>query len=180
MRQFLKDENGIEEMPLKIVAYVILTAVIVAIVSIGLYNTEAPMAESSVEKRIGEISASLEVLNQGAARNILEASSSDGGMRTVSINLPASVEYVSFGIDPESNASESSAILYKVRGSAKRRFPLSDGIALREGEKNGERWGIGSEGLVLRGGANYEFAFEAVYDGVAGKRYIISHYNDSE
>lgn len=180
MRQFWKDENGIEEMPLKIVVYVILTAVIVAIVSVGLYNTEAPRAESSVEKQIGDISASLEVLNQGAARNVLEAASSDGGMRTVSISIPAGVDYVSFGIDPDSNASEPNVILYKVAGGAKRRFPLSEGIALREGEKNGERWGISSEGLVLRGGADYEFAFEAVYDGATGKRYIISHYNDNE
>jgi len=59
MASFIQDENGALEIPIRIVVYVIITAVILAIAAIGLSNIKPGMTTDAMGKQIGDLKVSL-------------------------------------------------------------------------------------------------------------------------
>lgn len=197
MASFIHDDHGTMEIPMRLVVYVILTAAIVAVAAIGLQYLKSPMTTNIMEKQIGEIKVSLNTMQYGATRNLIDPASPNGNMRTFKIKIPDDVEYLALGVDPDpdndddlTNTKEGlltergNVIFYKSRTGGKVRVPLDDSIEIREGLLENGRWVVNKNangmqyGVVVRGSGDYEITFELVYDPISKQKYTLSHFTD--
>jgi len=183
-------------MPLRLVVYVILTGAIIAIVAIGVSHLEPGFTMNSMEKQIGAIGVSLNTMQYGAARNLIDPDSPAGNIRTFRIVIPEDVTYLAFGADPDPDndnnltntcdgmvTERGNMIFYMSRKSGKKRIPLEEGIELREGVLEKGRWvlntiGDREYGVVITGKGTYELTFEQVYDPISKRKYILIHHTD--
>ncbi len=184
------------EIPLRLVVYVIITALILAIAAMGISNLKPAMATDTMEKQIGGIKASLNTMQYGAARNLFDPASPAGNLRTFKITLTEDVEYLAFGVDPDPDGNDNltdtkdnlptesgNVIFYKLRMGSKTRVPLEKTIELREGVLDNGRWILNKAsekqyGVVIKGSGKFEITFEQVYDPISKKSYTLSHYTD--
>ncbi len=196
MPSFIHDDSGAMEIPMRFVVYVIITAAIIALAAFGLSHLKPGMTENIMEKQIGEISVSLNTMQYGGFRNLVDPASPDGNMRTFKITIPEDVVYLAFGVDPDpdnddnlTNTKENlltergNVIFYKLEKSGKKRIPLDDSIELREGLFENERWVINKVngkqyGVVITDKGTFEITFEVVYDPDSKERYILAHFTD--
>jgi len=197
MRSVLSDDSGAMEIPLRLVVYVILTAVILAIAIIGLSNLKPGMTTDTMEKQIGIIKVSLNAMQYGSARNLIDPASPAGNLRTFNINLPEDIEYLAFGVDPDPDnngnltdtkenliTERGNVIFYKSWKGSKIRVPLEENIELREGLFDRGRWILNNAngkqyGIVLRGNGKFSITFELVYDTGSKERYTLAHHIDN-
>ncbi|HEY9207313.1 MAG TPA: hypothetical protein VIO58_15490 [Candidatus Methanoperedens sp.] len=195
MPSFIHDECGTLGIPLRLVVYVIMTAAIVSVAVVGFSNLKPGMTADIMEKQVGEIGVSLNNMQYGAARNLVDPASPPGNMRTFKIKIPENVGYLSFGADPDpdndgnlTNTKEDlitgrgNVILYSSR-AGKKRIPLEDIVEIREGLLENGRWVLnkagGKEyGFVITGNGGFEITFELVYDPVSKGRYTLVHSTD--
>jgi hypothetical protein len=117
-----------------------------------------------------------------------------GNIRSFDMVLPDSLEYPSFGVDPDPDnngiltdtppglvTDNGDVIYYKLRGDGKRMVKLRDQVHIREGELVNGCWsprsvdGLG-QAVVLTGGSQ-SVTFELVYD--RGTTYTLSHLTDN-
>ncbi len=192
---FFNDDTASIEIPIRLVVYVILAGAILGIFAIGLSNIWPGMTANVMEKQIGEIKVSLTAIQNGGARNLIDADSPAGNIRTIMINIPEDVDYLAFGADPDPdndlNLTNTPEGMLTGRGNVifysgkfgKIRIPLDEFIELREGRLENARWivnEIGGKqyGVVLTGKGNYELTFELVYDPVSKEKYTLVHMTD--
>ena len=196
MASFIRDESAAMEIPLRIVVYVIITAVILVITAIGLSNIKHVMTTDAMEKQIGDLKVSLNTIQYGATRNLIDPASPSGNLRSFKITLTDNIEYLAFGADPDPDndgnlmnteenmlTEKGNVIFYKSRTGSKNRVPLDDSIELREGFLDNGRWSLNNAndkqfGMVLTGSGKFEITFELVYDPVSKETYTLSHYTD--
>ena len=196
MASITKDESASIEIPIRLVVYVILTAAIVAVTAIGLSQIWPGITTDVMEKQIGEIKVSLDTIQNGGARNLIDPDSPTGNIRTLKIKIPEDVAYLAFGADPdpendgnltntpEGSLTESGNVIFYRSKTGKIRIPLDDYIELREGRLENGRWimnNIGGKqyGAVISEKGNYELTFELVYDPVSKERYTLVHFTDN-
>jgi len=135
-------------------------------------------------------------MQYGSARNLIDPDSPGGNMRTFKIMIPADVDYLAFGADPDpdndgnlTNTKEDlvtgggNVIFYRSAAGGKVRKPLEEYIELREGLLENGRWVLNNanrkqHGAVITGRGKYEITFEMVYDPVSKKRYTLAHFTD--
>lgn len=188
-----KDENGIDTIPLKLVVYLILIGIIIALTAIGLKNVGPPIDGALMERQLGEVKSSLELMQSGYARDPSDPYAATGNIRTFELVLPERLEYLAFGADPDPDnngiltdtppdlvTDNGNVIYYKLVGDGKRMVKLKDSVHICEGELVNGRWlprsvdGLG-QGVVLTGGSQ-SVTFELVCDG--GTTYTLSHLTD--
>ncbi|MBC2698097.1 MAG: hypothetical protein HF976_15530 [ANME-2 cluster archaeon] len=189
-----KDENGIDTIPLKLVVYLALVGIIIALAAIGLKNAGPPMDGALMERQLGEVKSGIELMQSGYARDLSDPYTATGNTRSFDLVLPERLEYLSFGADPDPDnngiltdtppglvTDNGDVIYYKLRGDGKRLVKLKDSIHIREGELVDGRWspsvvdGLG-QAFVLTGGSQ-SVTFELVYD--RGTTYTLSHLSDN-
>ncbi|VVB97273.1 Uncharacterised protein [uncultured archaeon] len=193
---FLHDDSGTLEIPMRLVVYLIITAAIVAVAAFGLSNLKPAMTADIMEKQVSEISSSLNTMQYGSARNLIDPDSPGGNMRTFKIMIPADVDYLAFGADPDPDndgnltntkdglvTGSGNVIFYQSSAGGKERRPLEEYIELREGLLENGRWVLNNAnrkqyGAVITGKGKYEITFEMVYDPVSKKRYTLAHFTD--
>jgi hypothetical protein len=195
MSSFFNDDTASIEIPIRLVVYVILTGAILGIFAIGLSNTWPGITVSTMEKQIGEIKVSLTAMQHGGARNLIDADSPAGNIRTLKITIPEDVDYLAFGADPDPDndlnltntpeglLTERGNVIYYSGKSGKIRIPLEEFIELREGRLEGARWVVnvigGKQfGAVISGKGNYDLTFELVYDPISKEKYTLVHMMD--
>lgn len=195
MSSFFNDDTASIEIPIRLVVYVILAGSILGIFAIGLSNIWPGITTNTMEKQIGEIKVSLTAMQNGGARNLIDADSPAGNIRTLMIKIPEDVDYLAFGADPdpdndlnltntpEGMLTERGNVIFYSGNKGKIRVPLDDYIELREGRLESARWvlnEIGGKqyGIVLTGEGNYELAFELVYDPISKEKYTLVHMTD--
>ena len=195
MPSFIHDECGTLGIPLRLVVYVIMTAAIVAVAVVGFSNLKPGITADIMEKQVGEIGVSLNNMQYGAARNLVDPASPPGNMRTFKIKIPENVGYLSFGADPDpdndGNLTNTKEDLITGRGNVisyssragKKRIPLEDIVEIREGSLENGRWVLnkagGKEyGFVITGNGVFDITFELVYDPVSKGRYTLVHSTD--
>ncbi|NJD77448.1 MAG: hypothetical protein FIB08_10205 [Candidatus Methanoperedens sp.] len=192
----LHNDSATLEIPMRLVVYLILTAAIVALAAFGLSNLKPAMTADIMEKQVGEISASLNTMQYGSARNLIDPDSPGGNMRTFRITISEDMDYLAFGADPDpdndgnlTNTKEGlitdggNVIFYRSASGGKIRKPLEEYIELREGLLENGRWILNNAnrkhyGAVITGKGKYEITFEMVYDPVLRKRYTLVHFTD--
>ena len=174
--------------------YLILIGIIIALTAIGLKNAGPPIDGALMERQLGEVKSSLELMQSGYARDPSDPYAATGNIRTFELVLPERLEYLSFGVDPDPDnngiltdtppdlvTDNGNVIYYKLGGDGKRLIKLKDSVHIREGELVNGRWlpravdGMG-QGVVLTGGSQ-SVTFELVCDG--GAIYTLSHLTDN-
>ncbi len=196
MPSLIKDDSGAMEIPLRLVVYVILTGAIVALVIFGLSHIYPGITANTMEKQLGDIAVSLNTMQNGGARNLVDPASPTGNIRTFKIIVPDEVVYVSFGADPDPDndgnltntalgllTERGNVMFYRSEKGGKTRIPLDDIIEIREGVLEDGRWVVNNEGgkqygVVLQGKGISEITFELVYDPVSKQRYTLAHFTD--
>jgi hypothetical protein len=192
MKSFIVNESGVMEIPLRLVVYVIITALIFTIAAIGFSNLGPLITADTMEKQIGDIKVSLNTMQYGASRNLIDPASPAGNLRTFKIVLPEDIEYLSFGVDPDKSSDlidmkkdteHGNVIFYKFRTGKKKRVPLAEAVELREGLFDKGRWILNNAngkqyGVVIRGNGKFSITFELVYDPVSKEKYTLVHYTD--
>ncbi|NOR59561.1 MAG: hypothetical protein GQ469_02880, partial [Methanosarcinales archaeon] len=189
-----KDEHGIDTIPLKLVVYLILVGIIIALTAIGLKNAGPPMDGALMERQLGGVKSGLELMQSGYARDLSDPYAATGNIRSFDLVLPERLEYLSFGVDPDPDnngilndtppglvTDNGDVIYYKLRGDGKRLIKLHDLVHIREGELVNGKWlsrsvdGLG-QAVVLTGGSQ-SVTFELVYD--RGTTYTLSYLTDN-
>lgn len=197
MPSLIKDDSGAMEIPLRLVVYVILTGAIVALVIFGLSHVYPGMAANTMEKQLGDIAVSLNTMQNGGVRNLIDPASPAGNIRTFKLNIPDDIEYISFGADPDPDndgklantapgllTERGNVMFYKSEKSGKTRIPLDETIEIREGVLEDGRWILNNAngrqyGAVIQGNGKYEITFELVYDPIQKERYTLAHLTDN-
>lgn len=194
MSSFIRDDRAAMEIPLRLVVYVILAGTVIAIATLGLQNTLPGIATNAMDKQVGEIAVSLDTMQYGAARNLLDPASPAGNIRTFTINIPETTSYLAFGVDPDlyndgdmknnkKSLTGKGNVIYYLSYGDKKRVPLDGSIEIREGIFENGRWVLNDEngsqyGVVITGKGTFELSFEVVYDPVSKSRYILTHFTD--
>jgi len=65
-----KDEHGIDTIPLKLVVYLVLVGIIIALTAIGLKNAGPPMDGALMERQLGGVKSGIELMQSGYARDL--------------------------------------------------------------------------------------------------------------
>jgi len=128
-----KDEHGIDTIPLKLVVYLVLVGIIIMLTAIGLKNAGPPMDAALIERQLGEVRSGIEHMQSGYARDLSDPYAPTGNTRSFDLVLPDSLEYLSFGADPDPDnngiltdtppglvTDNGDVIYYKLRGDGKR------------------------------------------------------------
>lgn len=191
MNVFIRDDRAVETLPMRLVAYVTITAVIVGLAAHGFYNVMPAMSEASLERQLSPIAASIQLMTHESARNLNQLLGPDGSMRTFHLSTPGNTEYISFGVDPDPDGdgslgntprslmtdSDDHVIFYKVHGGGPKRIILDGGVRFREGAEQSGVWMVNtpSQGAVLAGASEMDLTFEYVYDPDADEdeRYLV-------
>ncbi len=187
------DEQGIDTVPLKLVVYLVLVGVIIAIAAIGLKNAGPPMDEALIQRQMGELKSSFQQMQSGYARDLVDPYAPTGNIRNFDLVLPDSLEYICFGVDPDPDnngiltdtppgleTDDGNVIYYKLTGGSKTLVKLDNSVHLREGVFSGGLWAPNvvdglQQALVIRGGSQ-SVTFELVYS--RGDVYTLSHLTD--
>ncbi len=101
MRDLASDTTAADTIPLKLVVYLGLLAAVLILVS-HVWHTAGPvMEDAQIKAQTETASLSIRSIQEGYARDSAENHSPEGTMCTLKLSLPASVRYISFGVDPD-------------------------------------------------------------------------------
>ncbi|MBN2110637.1 MAG: hypothetical protein JW705_06075 [Methanosarcinaceae archaeon] len=188
---FWKDTKGIDTVPLKLVFYLMITAVTFALVSVAWNNISPYIAGSQVEKEINDLSVELLSIQDGYPRNLDDIEAIEGSMCVAQLSLPDNVQYLSLGIDPDPDIDgnlsdcawnvENNTIIVQYQNGVKKRFLIAgEIIKFRKGTvDNKGNWNLytgnlyGNQGIVIMRPVAGEFVFELVS---CGQKYTLSHF----
>lgn len=199
MRNLASDTTAADTIPLKLIVYLGLLAAVL-ILAAQAWHTASPVLEDAQIKAQAETaSLSIRSVQEGYARDSAESHSPEGTMCTLKFSFPASVRYISFGVDPDPECNgklsdsewtlENNTIIYQYKNGVKKRLFLEGKpVHFVKGEQNSERIWIPSEsqentqkllslentGVVIEYPVSGEFLFELVTQN--GVRYTMSHF----
>ncbi len=190
---FLNDNRGVDTIPLKMVVYLTITAVIIMLMTISWSNISPFIEGADVDRQLKDAALGISAMQGGYARD-LDATGQDGSMCTVSLSMPDNVRYVAFGVDPDPDMDgnltnsewmlENNTILCQYASNVKEHtFLEGDPVKFREGviDVNGRRvidsylaMNLGHDrGVVIEGPIEGDFVFELVR---GDETYTLSHF----
>ncbi|MCD1295451.1 hypothetical protein CUJ83_10615 [Methanocella sp. CWC-04] len=151
----------------------ILLALIMSLTLYGLNNAVILANTASVDAQLLKLKDECKSMLLSPAGNVMDTTSTPGLTRKVSLTLPDSVEYVSFGFDPCSGNSHEGTIYYNVAGT-KKAVIVDERVSFRESSEEGSKM-PSQRYLMITSGGRYEIIFELVYDPASGKKYLVSY-----
>lgn len=105
MKPFFSNTAASDTIPLKLVVYLGLLAVVL-LFSVRAWENTTPVLEAAkTENQLDEAALVLRSIQSGYARELSDRHGPDGTMCSLSFSLPASVSFVSFGVDPDPDLS---------------------------------------------------------------------------
>ncbi|KGK97949.1 hypothetical protein LI82_09355 [Methanococcoides methylutens] len=192
LQRFLEDTRGVDTIPLKMVVYLAITALVVVLAAVSWNNISPVMDDADVDRQLEDAALKISSIQHGYAREIT-SKGTDGSMCTVELSMPEHVNYVAFGVDPDPDADgnltntawsvEDYTILCSYASGVKTRVLISgEPVNFRKGifddgkwvfDEDGYSYGNISEGVVIEGPITGDFTFELVFDG---KKQTLSHF----
>jgi hypothetical protein len=199
MRQFFSDTVAADTIPLKLVLYLgLLTAVLILLAQ--AWHAAVPVLDDAkISNQAEAASMSILSIQEGYARNSADRYSPEGSMCTLDFSLPASVRYISFGVDPDPDCNgllnesewilENNTIICQYKKGVKKRVFLegkpvhfvkggqnSEGIwiPLTDPKNNETCSTLEKTGVVIEYPVSGEFIFEMV--DMNDVRYTMSHF----
>lgn len=199
MRNLASDTTAADTIPLKLVVYLGLLAAVLILVAQSWHTASPVLEDAQIKDQTETASLSILSIQEGYARDTVESQSPEGTTCTLKFSLPASVRYISFGVDPDPECNgqlrdsewtlENNTIIYQYKNGVKKRvFFEGKPVHFIKGEQNLEGiWmPLGSQentymqlspektGVVIEYPVSGEFLFEMVtLDGI---RYMMSHF----
>ncbi len=199
MKSLLSDTRATDTIPLKLVVYLGLLAAVLLLISLAWENASPVLDDAEIEAQVEDAALSLRSIQNGHARPLEEIYGSEGSMCILTLSLPDSVRYLSFGVDPDPECSgnlsdsewklENNTLIYQYKNGVKQRVLLEGekvhflkGAPEEEGNwvpavspENNETFSILKEtGIVIEYPVSGEFGFELVSED--GVRYTMSHF----
>ncbi|WP_440953555.1 hypothetical protein [Methanococcoides sp. FTZ1] len=193
LQRFLEDTRGVDTIPLKMVVYLAITALVILLASAAWNNIGPVVDDTDIDRQLEDAALKISSIQQGYARDV-SSKGTDGSMCIVKLSLPEHVRYVAFGVDPDPDGDgnlsntewslEDNAILCGYSSGFRTRVILiGETVHFRKGiQDEGGLWifhedaypdSNTSEGVVIEGPINGEFTFELVFD--KGK-YTLAHF----
>ncbi len=189
-----RNSSAVTTIPTKLIVYVIITAIIIALAAVGWQNVSISITESQLEKELGTLKVELELLQHGTPRDLGSSIAPEGSKKVFHLGVPSNVDYISFGADPDPDGNnalldtpqsmmtdaEDNVIFYRVQGGSKRRIIMDAGVNMREGAYDGAAW-VPSEkvqGVLVNGASDVDLEFELAADYDAGMVCTLAHYDD--
>lgn len=199
MKNLASDTTAADTIPLKLVVYLGLLAVVL-ILAVQAWHTVTPVLEDAqIKAQVEAASLSIRSVQEGYARDSAESHSPEGTMCTLKFSFPASIRYISFGVDPDPECNgqlndsewrfENNTIIYQYKtGVKKRLFLEGKPVHFIKGEQDSERiWmpsgsqensltplSLEKTGVVIEYPISGEFVLELVMQN--GIRYTMSHF----
>jgi hypothetical protein len=183
------NSDATEMLPIRLVISITIIAAIIVLVGVASESLRVSLAESQVEHECRMVLSSLStVVASGVARDIEDSSATKGSQRILTMTLPDSLLYVSFGGNPDATGAgelnptlteDGAAIFYRVQGGSAQVIWLPrDTTKFREGAWRDSRWVInGSEkSFIIHHGGKIELVFELVEKN--HENYILIHADD--
>lgn len=199
MRNLASDTTAADTIPLKLVVYLGLLAAVLILVAQAWHTVNPVLEEAQIKAQIEAASLSIRSIQEGYARDSAESHSPEGTMCTLKFSFPASVRYISFGVDPDPECNgqlsdsewtlENNTIIYQYKNGVKKRLFLEGKpVHFIKGEQNSEgTWmpsgslenslaplSLEKTGVVIEYPVSGEFLFELVMRN--GIRYSMSHF----
>jgi hypothetical protein len=199
MRNLASDTMAADTIPLKLVVYLGLLAAVLILISHAWHTADPVMEDAQIKAQAETASLSIRSIQEGYARDSVENHSPEGTMCTLKFSLPASVRYISFGVDPDPECNgqlsdsdwtlENNTIIYQYKNGVKKRvFLEGKPVHFIKGKQNSEGIWMPSKsqentdkplspektGVVIEYPVSGEFLFEMVTQG--GIRYAMSHF----
>jgi hypothetical protein len=199
MKNLASDTTAADTIPLKLVVYLGLLATVLILVAQAWHTASPVLEDAQIKDQAEAASLSIRSIQEGYARDTADRHSPEGTTCTLKFSLPASVRYISFGVDPDPECNgqlsdsewtlENNTIIYQYKNGVKKRLFL-EGKPMHfiKGEQNSEGKWMPSEsqenthtplspektGVVIEYPVSGEFLFELVTQG--GIRYTMSHF----
>jgi len=101
MRQFFSDTVAADTIPLKLVVYLGLLAAVLILLAQAWHATVPVLDDAKISNQAEAASMSILSIQEGYARNSSDRYGPEGSMCTLDFSFPASVRYISFGVDPD-------------------------------------------------------------------------------
>ena len=134
MRQFLTNTVAADTLPLKLVVYLGLLSAVLILLAQAWHATIPVLEDAQINDQVETASLSILSIQDGHARNSDDLYSPEGSMCTLKFFLPASIRYISFGVDPDPECDgnlsdsrwsmENNTIVYQHKNGVKERMLL--------------------------------------------------------
>jgi hypothetical protein len=199
MRSLASDTTAADTIPLKLVVYLGLLAAVLILVAHAWQTASPALEDAQINAQAKAASLSILSIQEGYARDSVENQSHEGTICTLEFTLPASVRYISFGVDPDPECNgqlsdsgwvfENNTIIYQYKNGVKKRlFIQGKPVHFIKGERNPEGTWMPQEnqedtgmplpsenaGVVIEYPVSGEFVFELVSQN--GIRYTMSRF----
>jgi hypothetical protein len=183
------DDFAADMIPTRLIVSIAIIAAITLLVAFGYRVLSINSAENKVEQDCRGLESELfSMIASGVARDADDMNADDGTMRSYSFNLPDSLIYLSFGVDPDPDNNgklgtgltvNGSVIFYMVDGGSKKAVWLDERFKFREGLLNSNTWVINGDGqgYIKQGGGKSTLIFELVKQN--NESFILIHGTDS-
>jgi hypothetical protein len=199
MRNLASDTTAADTIPLKLVVYIGLLGAVLILVAQSWHTANSVLEDAQIKAQAEAASLSIRSIQGGYARDSAESHTPEGTTCTLKLSFPASVRYISFGVDPDPECNgqlndskwtlENNTIIYQYKNGVKKRtFLEGKPVHFIKGEQNSEGIWMPSEsqenihtqlfsektGVVIEYPVSGEFLFELVTQ--SGIRYTMSHF----
>ena len=170
-----KNDFAAEMIPIRLIISIAIIAAIALMIGVGFRNLSITSAENQIEIECRTLESKLyTMMGSGVARDVDEINAGDGTKRSITFNLPDSLMYLAFGVDPDADndgeletglTENGSAIFYRVSGGSKHVLWLTqDEYRFREGKYIDGKWVINGDGqgYIITSGGSTTLTFELV------------------
>jgi hypothetical protein len=171
----LSNENEGSMIPIRLLMSVAIIAAISLMVWYGMSLVHLSESTHQVENECQELQSTLLTMTgSGICRDVDDSNAAEGTKRVMTLTLPESLLYLSFGGDPDAGNTgelfhglfeDGSSIFYKIQGLSKQVvwYP-KEFIKFREGIKYNGRWVVNGSGqsFILHQGGTTTLVFEYV------------------
>ena len=188
-----------DTIPLKLVVYLGLLAAVLILLAQAWHTAIPIMEDAAIKDQAETASLSIRSIQGGYARNPADTYSPEGSKCSLDFSFPASVRYISFGVDPDPECNgqlndsnwtlEKNTIIYQYKNGVKKRvFLEGKPVHFVKGERNSEEIWIPLEdkeenetlldlektGVIIEYPVSGEFLFEMVTRNSV--RYTMSYF----
>jgi hypothetical protein len=166
------DDNGVDSLPVALVASALLLALVLGFAAMGLKNAQPMVSTASVDDQVSKMANGCREMIASAPRDLHDPASPPGATRQFELTLPQDTEYVGLGYDPEAEVSDEGTIYYKVHGS-KKAIVVDKNVKFRQCGKSGIDVFPTDGHMVIYGGGRRDIILEYARDSAFDERYIL-------
>lgn len=186
--RYLSNSYAADMIPMRLIISITVISVLTTFLVSGFYNVHKEFDENQLQNECSILQSKLFTMVQsGICRETDNLFFMEGTKRMYTLNLPSSLSYFAFGVDPDPDndgvlttglTCDGSVIVYKIDGGTKKTFWLPEEIRFREGKYDNGRWIMNEaeQGFIVLDAGITTIIFELIE--TYGKTCVLIHGND--